>query len=98
MWMKLLKFPIVPAEINHFLYHVETANRSGLVLTLNRIFTVEKLDNNMLQESIPLSYTPRRFVKHPEQPLFYVIEIDQIIEDQQACSWLFSHQLMLKDP
>ena len=30
----------------------------------------------MLQESIPLSYTPRRFVKHPEQPLFYVIESD----------------------
>ncbi|KAJ6189850.1 hypothetical protein N7519_004758 [Penicillium mononematosum] len=41
-----------------------------------RIFTVEKLDNNMLQESIPLSYTPRRFVKHPDQPLFYVIESD----------------------
>lgn len=30
----------------------------------------------MLQESIPLAYTPRRFVKHPEQPLFYVIESD----------------------
>ncbi|KAK5787969.1 hypothetical protein VI817_010465 [Penicillium citrinum] len=41
-----------------------------------RIFSIEKLDNNMLQESIPLAYTPRRFVKHPEQPLFYVIEAD----------------------
>ncbi|CAI7583623.1 Pre-mRNA-splicing factor rse1 [Penicillium manginii] len=41
-----------------------------------RIFSIEKLDNNMLQESIPLAYTPRRFVKHPEQPLFYVIESD----------------------
>ena len=30
----------------------------------------------MLQESIPLAYTPRRFVQHPEQPLFYVIESD----------------------
>lgn len=30
----------------------------------------------MLQESIPLTYTPRRFLKHPEQPLFYVIESD----------------------
>ncbi|KAJ5868877.1 hypothetical protein N7534_003430 [Penicillium rubens] len=59
-----------------------------------RIFTVEKLDNNMLQESIPLSYTPRRFVKHPEQPLFYVIESDnnvlspatrqRLIDDSQA--------------
>ncbi|KAL1961706.1 hypothetical protein VTN77DRAFT_1310 [Rasamsonia byssochlamydoides] len=41
-----------------------------------RIFSIEKLDNNLLQESIPLRYTPRRFVKHPEQPLFYVIEAD----------------------
>lgn len=41
-----------------------------------RIFSIEKLDNNMLQESIPLAYTPRRFVKHLEQPLFYVIEAD----------------------
>ncbi|KAJ5781900.1 uncharacterized protein N7518_010383 [Penicillium psychrosexuale] len=59
-----------------------------------RIFTVEKLDNNMLQDSIPLSYTPRRFVKHPDQPLFYVIEADnnvlspatrqRLIDDSQA--------------
>lgn len=41
-----------------------------------RIFSIEKLDNNMLQESIPLTYTPRRFLKHPEQPLFYVAESD----------------------
>lgn len=40
----------------------------------NRIFTIEKLANNLLQEQIPLAYTPRRFVRHPEQPLFYVIE------------------------
>ncbi|KAJ5544523.1 hypothetical protein N7461_006827 [Penicillium sp. DV-2018c] len=41
-----------------------------------RIFSVDKLDNNMLQDSIPLSYTPRDFVKHPDQPLFYVIAAD----------------------
>ncbi|KAJ5733568.1 Pre-mRNA-splicing factor rse1 [Penicillium malachiteum] len=41
-----------------------------------RIFSIEKLNNNMLQSSIPLAYTPRRFVKHPEQPLFYIIESD----------------------
>ncbi|CAI7667469.1 unnamed protein product [Penicillium bialowiezense] len=59
-----------------------------------QIFAVEKLDNNMLQESIPLAHTPRRFVQHPEQPLFYVIESDnnvlssatrqRLIEDSQA--------------
>ncbi|KAL4908453.1 hypothetical protein BDW74DRAFT_100835 [Aspergillus multicolor] len=41
-----------------------------------RIFSIEKLDNNMLQQSVPLAYTPRKFLKHPEQPLFYVIEAD----------------------
>ncbi|CEN59285.1 Putative Pre-mRNA-splicing factor rse1, variant [Aspergillus calidoustus] len=41
-----------------------------------RIFSIEKLDNNMLQQSIPLAYTPRHFLKHPDQPLFYVIESD----------------------
>lgn len=48
----------------------------------------------MLQESIPLAYTPRHFVKHPELPLFYVIESDsnvlspatreRLLEDSKA--------------
>ncbi|KAH8815835.1 CPSF A subunit region-domain-containing protein [Xylogone sp. PMI_703] len=41
-----------------------------------RIFSIEKLTNNLLQESIPLSYTPRRFVRHPEHPYFYTAEAD----------------------
>lgn len=32
--------------------------------------------NNLQQESIPLAYTPRNFVRHPDHPLFYVIETD----------------------
>ena len=43
---------------------------------MNRIFSIEKLTNNLLQQSIPLTYTPRKFVRHPEQPLFYTIESD----------------------
>ncbi|KAK3168270.1 pre-mRNA-splicing factor rse1 [Lepraria neglecta] len=39
-----------------------------------RIFSIDKLGNNLLQQSIPLTYTPRKFVRHPEQPLFYTIE------------------------
>lgn len=30
----------------------------------------------MIQKSIPLTYTPKRLVKHPEQPYFYTIESD----------------------
>ncbi|KAK5091650.1 pre-mRNA-splicing factor rse1 [Lithohypha guttulata] len=41
-----------------------------------RIFSVEDISRNLLQESIPLPYTPRKFVKHPEHNLFYVIESD----------------------
>ncbi|EON62276.1 pre-mRNA-splicing factor rse1 [Coniosporium apollinis CBS 100218] len=41
-----------------------------------RIFNVEKLSNNLLQETIPLCYTPRHFVRHPDHPLFYVISSD----------------------
>ena len=41
---------------------------------ISRIFAIEKLSENLLQESISLAYTPRRFVRHPDQPYFYVIE------------------------
>jgi splicing factor 3B subunit 3 len=41
-----------------------------------RIFSVESLTENLLQEKIPLSYTPRKFVRHPEQSYFYTIESD----------------------
>ncbi|MCJ1379572.1 pre-mRNA-splicing factor rse1 [Xylographa soralifera] len=41
-----------------------------------RIFSIEKLGENLLQQVIPLTYTPRKFVRHPDQPLFYTIESD----------------------
>lgn len=41
-----------------------------------RIFTVENLSSNILSESLQLAYTPRNFVRHPDLPLFYVIESD----------------------
>lgn len=39
-----------------------------------KIFSVDKLADTVLQQSIPLTYTPKRLVKHPEQPYFYTIE------------------------
>ncbi|EEY22655.1 pre-mRNA-splicing factor rse-1 [Verticillium alfalfae VaMs.102] len=41
-----------------------------------RIFAIEKLSDTLTQKSIPLTYTPRRMVKHPEHPMFYTIESD----------------------
>ena len=43
---------------------------------LGRIFNIEKLGENLLQKSIPLTYTPKKLVKHPDQPYFYTIESD----------------------
>ncbi|KAK4461441.1 Pre-mRNA-splicing factor rse1 [Cladorrhinum samala] len=48
----------------------------GIHANFLRIFTIEKLGDNMIQKSIPLTYTPKRLVKHPEQPYFYTIESD----------------------
>ena len=50
-----------------------------MLLILFRIFSIEKLTDNLLQESIPLTYTPRHFVRHPEHPYFYTIESDNNI-------------------
>ncbi|KAK4163512.1 Pre-mRNA-splicing factor rse1 [Cladorrhinum sp. PSN259] len=48
----------------------------GIHANFLRIFTIEKLGDNMIQKSIPLTYTPKRLVKHPDQPYFYTIESD----------------------
>jgi splicing factor 3B subunit 3 len=42
----------------------------------DRIFAIEKLGENLIQKSIPLTYTPRKLVKHPEHPIFYTLEAD----------------------
>ncbi|KAK8026919.1 CPSF A subunit region [Apiospora marii] len=39
-----------------------------------KIFSIDNLGNTLLQESIPLTYTPKHLAKHPEHPYFYTIE------------------------
>ena len=41
-----------------------------------RIFTIDGLNNNLKQEVMPLSYTPRRMIQHPHRPIFYILETD----------------------
>ncbi|WVQ82855.1 pre-mRNA-splicing factor RSE1 [Cryptococcus sp. DSM 104549] len=41
-----------------------------------RIFTIPKLGEKLKQDTLPLSYTPRKFVSHPYNPVFYMIEAD----------------------
>ncbi|KAF9448327.1 hypothetical protein P691DRAFT_775506 [Macrolepiota fuliginosa MF-IS2] len=54
---------------------------SGSVL---RIFQVPKLGVKLKQDSIPLSYTPRKFITHPTNNYFYLIEGDHRVMGQDA--------------
>ncbi|KAK3899096.1 Pre-mRNA-splicing factor rse1 [Staphylotrichum tortipilum] len=53
-----------------------------------RIFSVEDLRENVVQKLIPLKYTPRHLVKHPDQPYFYTIESDNNTLDPELCAGL----------
>ncbi|KAF5346737.1 hypothetical protein D9756_010409 [Leucocoprinus leucothites] len=54
---------------------------SGSVL---RIFQVPKLGVKLKQDLIPLSYTPRKFITHPSNNYFYLIEGDHRVMGQDA--------------
>lgn len=63
-----------------------------LSLTLSSIFSIEKLTENLLQQSIPLAHTPRRLARHPEHPYFYVIQSDNNVLSK------VTKQKLLEDP
>ncbi|KAL9708619.1 pre-mRNA-splicing factor rse1 [Leucoagaricus gongylophorus] len=54
---------------------------SGSVL---RIFQVPRLGIKLKQDTIPLSYTPRKFITHPSNNYFYLIEGDHRVMGQGA--------------
>ncbi|KAK7053156.1 pre-mRNA-splicing factor rse1 [Paramarasmius palmivorus] len=48
----------------------------GITGSTLRIFQIPKLGTKLKQDSIPLSYTPRKFITHPTNHYFYLIEGD----------------------
>ncbi|KZT06669.1 uncharacterized protein LAESUDRAFT_700021 [Laetiporus sulphureus 93-53] len=54
---------------------------SGSVL---RVFQILNLGTKLKQNSIPLDYTPRKFVMHPQNGLFYLIEGDHRAYSEEA--------------
>lgn len=54
---------------------------SGSVL---RIFQIPKLGTKLKQDSIPLSYTPRKMITHPANGYFYIIESDHRVMGEDA--------------
>ena len=74
---KQLQIPIVPTDMSLTSHAIPALRYVWLLIArYDRIFSIEKLGNSLLQETIPLTYTPRKFVRHPEQPFFYTIESD----------------------
>ncbi|UKZ77780.1 pre-mRNA-splicing factor rse1 [Trichoderma virens FT-333] len=55
-----------------------------------RIFSVDRLGDTLIQSSIPLTYTPKKMVKHPDHPLFYVIEADNHTLAPELCAKLLA--------
>jgi len=41
-----------------------------------RIFQIPKLGTKLKQDQVPLTYTPRKFVTHPQSHLMYLVESD----------------------
>ncbi|KAH7305813.1 CPSF A subunit region-domain-containing protein [Stachybotrys elegans] len=57
-----------------------------------RIFSIENLEGNLVQRSLPLTYTPRRVVNHPKEPYFYTIESDfNILPPELRAQLIASH-------
>ncbi|PBK73578.1 hypothetical protein ARMSODRAFT_952665 [Armillaria solidipes] len=48
----------------------------GITGSTLRIFQIPKLGTRLKADSIPLSYTPRKFITHPHNEYFYIIEAD----------------------
>ncbi|KAG7446535.1 uncharacterized protein BT62DRAFT_994128 [Guyanagaster necrorhizus] len=48
----------------------------GITGSTLRIFQIPKLGTKLKADSIPLSYTPRKFITHPHNEYFYLIEGD----------------------
>ena len=53
-------------------------------LLSGRIFQVPKLGTKLKQDSMPLSYTPRKFITHPGNHYFYMIEGDHRVMGEGA--------------
>ncbi|KAI8974178.1 CPSF A subunit region-domain-containing protein [Trametes punicea] len=56
----------------------------GISGSILRLFQVTKLGTKLKQDSIPLDYTPRKFVMHPTNGLVYLIEADHRTYSQEA--------------
>ena len=50
------------------------------------IFQISKLGTKLKQDSLQLSYTPRKFTTHPNNSYFYLIESDHRVLGEVAAA------------
>ncbi|TYJ57480.1 pre-mRNA-splicing factor RSE1 [Cryptococcus floricola] len=62
-----------------------------------RIFTIPKLGERLKQDSISLDYTPRKFISHPYNPVFYMIEADHRIYGPPAIERILQEKAQNKE-
>ena len=72
--------PIVPTELTSRLPITSTL----LTSALSSIFQIPKLGTKLKQDTIPLSHTPRKFITHPHNGYFYLIEGDHRVMGEEA--------------
>ncbi|KAG6836241.1 pre-mRNA-splicing factor rse1, partial [Arthromyces matolae] len=58
----------------------------GIAGSTLRIFSIPKLGTKLKQDSIPLSYTPRKFITHPTNNYFYMVEGDHRVMGDDAAT------------
>ncbi|OAX33849.1 hypothetical protein K503DRAFT_836197 [Rhizopogon vinicolor AM-OR11-026] len=58
----------------------------GITGSVLRIFQIPKLGMKLKQDSIPLSFTPRKFICHPKERFFYLIEGDHRVLGEEAAN------------
>ncbi|KZT22240.1 hypothetical protein NEOLEDRAFT_1181118 [Neolentinus lepideus HHB14362 ss-1] len=58
----------------------------GIAGSTLRIFQIPKLGTKLKQDSIPLAYTPRKFISHPTNRFFYLIEGDHRTYSEEAAA------------
>ncbi|KAL5528100.1 RSE1 [Sanghuangporus sanghuang] len=85
----LLHFtPLIFEALNHaweFSAELCPEGLIGISGSVLRIFQIPKLGTKLKQESMPLTYTPRKFIPHPMYPYFYMIECDhRVLGDETA--------------
>ncbi|KZV60134.1 hypothetical protein PENSPDRAFT_760172 [Peniophora sp. CONT] len=91
-WMGMTSFePLICEGLDYaggFSAELSPEGVIGICGSVLRIFQIPKLGTKLKQDTLQLSYTPRKFLQHPAAPLFYIVESDHRVLGSTALSHL----------